>query len=240
MKEFFPLSNGEIEGTKAPYEAAAEKLAHQLHERPDQRHNLDVFKQLLIGADSRADRLAGQRPWPARCHNDEPQPRRYTLPVFAGFSSESTVLAVLKDPWHDNTDPADWLVGEIHLPSGTYTEYLVTAVRADASNQVSLQIANPDWYGNMPPGMRPGPKQHVRDWHRVSLKLDENYLTDTAEIRFGLDGGVQAFYDIEHLADAMALEERSYMEAERPTTVHDIMAQLALRREMAEELPEAA
>jgi len=237
MKELFPLSNGEIEGNVTPYEAAAEALAHQLHTNPEQHRNLDVFKQFLIGADNRAERIHGQRPWPAREHNGET--RRYTVPVFAGFSSESTVLAVLKDPWHDHTDPHDWLVGQLDLPSGTYTEYLVTAVRADASNAVSLQIADPSWYNNMPPGMRPGPTQHVRDWHRISLKLDENYLTDQAEIRYGLDSA-QDFYDIEHLSRAMAIEEQGYIEAQRPTTAHDILAQLALRRHLSEDIPQAA
>lgn len=237
MGEFFPLSNGEIEGKATPYEAAAETVAHHLRAHPDQTHNLEVFKQYLIGSENRADRLDGQRPWPAREIDGETW--RYTVPVFAGFSSENTVLAVLKDPWHHHTDPADWLVGQLDLPSGAYTEYAVTAVRTDASNAVCLQIADPSWYNNMPPGMRPGPSQPVRDWHRLSLNLDENFLTEQAEIRFGLDGA-QTFYEIEHLAKAMVLEEREYTAAQQPTTVNDILAKLALRQQQSEERPLAA
>ena len=237
MKEVFPLSNGEIKGIATPFETAAETVAHQLRTHPGQFHNLEVFKQHLIGSENRAERLNGQRPWPAREKGGETW--RYTIPVFAGFSDENTVLSVLKDPWHPHTDPDDWLVGQLHLPSGEYTEYLVTAVRADASNAISLQIADPSWYRNMPPGMRPGPSQPVRDWHRLSLKLDKNFLTEQAEIRYGLDGA-QSFYEIEHLANAMMLETREYAEAQQPSTVNDILAQLALRQHQLEDRLQAA
>lgn len=236
MSEIFPLSNPEMEHHLSPEEHAAQQLAHQLYDNPEQQRRLDIFKQFLIGSENREQRINGQRPWPAREIDGETW--RYSIPVFAGFSNESTVLAVLKDPWHDQKNTNDWLVGQIELTSGEYTEYLVTAVNVDASRRVNLQIAEPKWYGNMPPGMRPGPKQALRDWHRISLHLDEKYLTDEAEIRYGMDDKPQSFYDIEHLGRAIAFERQEHTEAERFTTHHDILSQLALKQTL--ELPEAA
>lgn len=239
MSEFFPLLNRAMESKESrngsesysltPQEAAAQKLAHQLQLNPNQQQNLDIFKQFLVGSENRTDRISGQRPWPERDIADETW--RYTVPVFAGFSNESTVLAVLKDPWHDHKDTNDWLVGELDLPSGSYTEYMVTAVSADSAHYVNLQIADPTWFQNMPPGMRPGPHQPVRNWHRITLQLDKMYMTDYAEIRFGIDTAPQPFYDIEHLGKAITVETQAHTESERFTTRNDLLAQLALSQE---------
>lgn len=212
-------------------EKLADKLAEQLRGNPRQKQHLDTFKQFLIGSGDRTERLGGRRPWPSREINDETW--RYTIPVFAGFSDENNILTVLKDPWHDHRDTSDWLVGQLELDSGSYTEYMVTAIRADARNTVTLQIADPSQYYNWPPGMRPGPDQPVRNWHRISLQLDENYLTDEAEIRYGMSGAAQPFYDIEHLHLTLQATEVELATIGQITTKEDILARLALIQAVA-------